>query len=92
MQGDDVEFFDRFLQSFGYAARDEGVGETVEAVFAESVMLGYLLVDGVGPDVCGNRGVESAVEEGDVCGLWELIVDGTDDSQSTCVVSMEEEC
>lgn len=50
---------------------DVGVGEAVEAVFAEFVLLGLRGVDHVGACWGGDGGVESGVEEGDVGGPWD---------------------
>lgn len=86
MKSDDVEVFHRLVERFGDGASNEGVREAVEAVFAQSIALGNLLVDGVGFDVSGNRGVEGGVEESNVSCLWELVVDGSHNSQGTCIV------
>lgn len=90
MQGDDVDVFFGLLERLGYCARDERVGEAVEAVFAQFVVFCYLLVDGVGSDMGGDGGVEGAVEEGDVGRFWQLVVNCADDGQSACVMSVKE--
>lgn len=79
MAGDDVSFLDGFLEMRGYGFDDERVRETVETVFAELVVGGNFLVDGVGADVFGDCGVEGGVEVGNVCGVGEEVGDGLDD-------------
>ena len=67
---------------------DEGVGDSVEAVFAEFVFFGDGLVDWVGVDVRGHRGVEGRVEVGDVFGVREEFGGCFDDCEGGEVVSI----
>lgn len=54
VQGDEVGGGGALVQVCGYRARDEGVGEAVEAVFAQRVLGGCFLVDGVCLDGFGD--------------------------------------
>lgn len=86
MKGDDVRLALRLPQEVRHGARDERITNTVEAVLAETVTLGYGLIDRVSTDVRRQSRVELAVEAGDVDGGRELLDARLDDLEGLCVV------
>jgi hypothetical protein len=66
VQRDEVDLVRLLTKELGRRAGDEGVADAVEAVLAQPVVSGDVLVDGVGADVLGDGGMELAVEAGDV--------------------------
>jgi hypothetical protein len=88
VQRDDVELRGGLLQVRGHRPRDEGVRDAVEAVFAQLVVLRYLLVDGVGAVDGGDAVVEGGVEECDFLGGGEVRLDGADYGECRSVVSV----
>ena len=67
------------MEVSGDGSCDKGVGDAVEAVFAQLVVRGDFLVDGVGPDMRGNSGVEGGVEVGNILCVWKEGRHGTND-------------
>jgi len=70
----------------GHGARDEGVREAVEAVLAQVVVRGDLLVDGVRVVRRRDGQVEAGVEAGDLGRRWEIGLQRFDDGECWCVV------
>ncbi|KAH9827715.1 hypothetical protein Tdes44962_MAKER00441, partial [Teratosphaeria destructans] len=90
VQGDEGGGGDGLAEVRGDGFGDEGVGEAVEAVFAEVVFGRDGGVDGVGAGGGGEGGVEGVVEEGDVGGPGAGVVHGFDDGEGAGVVEGRE--
>ncbi len=86
VQRDDVDVVARLAQELGCRTRDEGVADAVEAVLAQTVVAGDLLVDGVGADVLGDGGMELTVEAGHIARRGQRLDAQLDDAQAVGVV------
>lgn len=91
MQSDDVELVLGLVQGLGDGTGDEGVGQAVETVLAQLVVLGDFLVDRIGADVLGDGAVEGRVEEGNVGRGGQVFMDRLYNRQGTCIVPCEGE-
>lgn len=87
MQRDQAGLCRRLPQILGHGAQDERVADPVEAILAQPVRLGDLLVDGVCFDMCGERLVERGVEVGDASDAWEFFLAEADDLQCGEIVA-----
>jgi hypothetical protein len=87
---DDIELAGWFGEVCGYGVYDETVAYTVEAVFAEFVLLRDGLVDGICADIVGDCVMERRVEVGDVLSFWEDVGYCADDCECGRIVEWRE--
>lgn len=89
MQCNDVQLVHRLAQVLGYRLGDECVADSMKAIFAKLVLVGYLWVYSVSSDVLGNALVELAIKIGQILGFRQLIVRDSYKSESGRVVAKQ---
>jgi hypothetical protein len=72
MHNDEIRLLGRFVQKLCYRPQDERITNPMESILAQTIRLGYFLVDWVCAYGFGDSLVESRVEVGDASNVGEL--------------------
>ncbi|TGO35477.1 hypothetical protein BHYA_0157g00010 [Botrytis hyacinthi] len=86
MQGNNICLLFLLPQKLRYTARDKRIGNPVESIFSQTVLLCDFLINGVGGDVLWDCRVELRVEDRDVAGGGEVRDAVLDDGECGGVV------
>lgn len=86
MQSNDVECIRILAQELGNGASDEGIADTMEAVLAQAVLAGNLLVNRVGGNMARNGCMELRVEAGDISSTRQLLHTRVHNRQRSAIV------
>lgn len=72
MQRNNIRLFFLLPQKLRYTPRNKRIGNPMESIFSQPILLRNLLINRIRTDMFWNRSVELRIKDGDVARRWQM--------------------